>query len=336
MLTYQGSRETPSSWRGSRANSVGLSALDASVRENRGEGPWTPENGMVFDAKEFDPQVTLRYRPTDNHSLFARWAQAFKAGGFDTGVTSINTSLEDLVFDPESAETWEVGSKGNLLDGRARYDVALFWTEFLDFQITVPTGDPDDPFLNVNAGKQRVRGAEFNTTMAVTDQLTLSLAGAFMDGEMVFFPAGGCTTEERVNFQESGCDPDTGRIDRSGQSAPRTPDWKFVLTMDYWMPVLDEYRLNFNAKGYVSDAYITDINGFGQTVMMNRHEDLNLTAGIGDQNDTWEFSVWGRNIFEARRSYNEEFDVLPSGLQSGSMSPSQFFSYGIKFRYNMR
>ena len=94
--------------------------------------------------------------------------------------------------------------------------------------------------------------------------------------------------------------------------------------------------MSFNAKGYISDGYITDINGFSQTVRMDQHEDLNLTLGFGDINDTWELAVFGRNILEARPTYHPEFDILPSGTQSGTMSPSHFFTYGAKFRYNFR
>jgi hypothetical protein len=68
--------------------------------------------------------------------------------------------------------------------------------------------------------------------------------------------------------------------------------------------------------------------------MFNKHEDINTSFSIGDQEDTWTMSVWGRNLLEARQSYNKEFNTLPDGLIGASMSPNNFMSYGVKFRYN--
>jgi outer membrane receptor protein involved in Fe transport len=358
ILDYNGTRRTPTNWRSPETAAVGLFIYPNRTVNTIGG----PRNGRSlrrdpfvsgrvedgvgccdFSSTEFDPQVTLRFRLNNDHSLFGRWAQAFKAGGFDTGVTTINASVDDFRFEPETAETLEFGSKGNLFNGAARYDITLFRTDFNDFQITVPTGDINDPFLNTNAGKQRVSGLEFGYTHALTDQLTMGLAGAIMDGKMKFFPAGGCTPAEARTAAESGCvlddpnDPDDGgTIDRSGEESPKTPDYKFVLSLDYWMPLLDDYKVVGNFKGYVSDGYTTDLNGFSQDVKFNTHEDINLSIGIGDMDDTWNLSVWGRNLLEARQSYNSEFDVLPNGFLGTGMSPSNFLTYGVKFRYNLR
>jgi outer membrane receptor protein involved in Fe transport len=358
IMDYNASRVTPTNWRSPQRAAVGMFVFPnrtvntlGGVRDGRAlrRDPFVTgrvEDGVEccnFDSTEFDPQITLRYRLGNDHSVFARWAEAFKAGGFDTGTTTINRTVDDFRFESESAETYEVGSKGSLWDGRARYDVTLFWTKFNDFQITVPTGNVDDPFLNANAGGQRVRGAEFSFQVAVSDQLTASLAGAWMDGTMTFFPAGGCTNTEARTAPESGCilddpgDPDEGgTIDRSGETSPKTPDYKFVLGVDYWMPLFNDYKLVSTFKGYISDGYLTDVNGFDPIVKFNKHEDINYTLGFGDMEDTWQFSIWGRNLLGARPTFNEEFDVIPNGLTTGSMSPNYFKTYGVKFRYNFR
>jgi outer membrane receptor protein involved in Fe transport len=357
MLDYNSStgRDTPTNWRSPTTQAVGIfiypnRATNTLDGPRRGKGlrrePFRDgrvEDGVGccdFGSKEFDPQITLRYRINDQHSLFGRWAQAFKAGGFDTGVTTINKTVDDFRFDAENAETYEFGSKGNLFDGSARYDITFFQTDFNDFQITVPTGDVNDPFLNANAGKQRVKGIEIGYTHALSDRLTMGLAGAYMDGVMKIFPAGGCTNQEAQTAPGSGCildtpgDPDDGgSIDRSGEKSPKTPDYKLVLSLDYWMPI-GSLKAMWNFKGYVSDGYLTDINGFSKTVMFNKHEDINTSFSIGDQEDTWTMSVWGRNLLEARQSYNKEFNTLPDGLIGASMSPNNFMSYGVKFRYN--
>jgi len=361
VIPWRASRDTPLSWIGSRAAAVGMTIPDPSVRN----GPYGPGNGGDFDDTEFNPQVTIRYRPTENHSLFFRWAESFKAGGFDTGVTSINeecsaalinagvcaTPFDNFRFEGESAETFELGSKGALWDGRARYDVTLFETTFEDLQVASDTGDPDDPFININAGEQRVRGIEFSIIGAVSEQLTLSFAGTLMDGELTDFPNAGCTEDEIANADTGPClnaaeaealfgldddgDPigeDT--INRTGTAAPKTPDWKFVLGLDFETPIWSDYVLAFDAKGYISDGFIIDASGFSKDVMMNEHEDLNLTLGIGPQDGTWQLAVYGRNLLEAREEYNPQFDPRANGTEAAQLSRSDFRSYGLKLRYN--
>jgi hypothetical protein len=54
-----------------------------------------------------------------------------------------------------------------------------------------------------------------------------ALSGAILDGVMTVFPNAPCTEEELEDAEngiENGCDPATELIDRSGQSAPNTPD----------------------------------------------------------------------------------------------------------------
>jgi len=68
------------------------------------------------------------------------------------------------------------------------------------------------------------------------------------------------------------------------------------------MPVLDNFKTTLNFKGYISDGYTTDVNGFSQTVKYNKHEDMNVSLGIGDLEDTWKLTFYGRNLLEARQS----------------------------------
>lgn len=325
-IPYEASRDTPPEWRGSRAQAVGLTAPDPSVRE----GPYFGS----FDTSDFNPQITIRYRPTEDLSFYAKYANSFKAGGFDTGQTSLPDTFEEYAFGPEYADNYELGVKGSLLESRIRYDLTFFDLRISDLQLSSATPDPDSPFLNLNAGEQRVKGAEFSAQMAVTDGLSVSFAGALMDGKMTDYPGAGCTAAELATAPESGCDPETERIDRTGFDAPRTPDYKLVLGADYRKTLGDHYELTFSGKGYVSDGYITDVSGFSKVIMYNRHADLNLSVGFGDSDGHWLASLYGRNLLEARPSYNAEFDVTPDGFISATLGPSAFASYGVKVWYN--
>jgi outer membrane receptor protein involved in Fe transport len=347
-IPYRGDRRAPSSWIGNRAQAVGLMIpVDNEALLGRHEGPFGPDNGGDFSQNEFMPQVTFRYRPNDDHSLFFRYAESFKAGGFDTGVQSIGPRVEDFSFGPESGDTIEFGSKGNLWAGRARYDVTLFQTTFQDFQVQAPTGQLENPFVAINAGEQQVTGLEAGLTLAATDNLTLNVAAAFMDGEFTFFPNAGCNRPELRDAANGPCftpeeaiaagDPQlAGRIDRSGTQSPKTPDYKIVFGVDWVTPIFDGFLLSLNAKGFISDGFITDTSGFDPVLSMDEHEDLNLTVGIGPQNGPWTLSIYGRNLLEPAVTYHPQFEVaeFDDGFVAQHLSRNNFATYGLKFRYN--
>ena len=115
-----------------------------------------------------------------------------------------------------------------------------------------------------------------------------------------------------------------------------------MLTADYRLPVLGSYEFYFNTIGYISDGYILDVESFDQIVKYNQHGDLNLTVGFGDIRGTWVVSVFVRNLFEARPSYNAGYDTFPNGLAGSGddtgvyLGPSSFMTYGLKLEYRFR
>lgn len=85
----------------------------------------------TFDAAQ--PKFTLRYKPTDDLTLYGGWSRGFRSGGFNqTGVGAIAASTGHLgvhdLFQAEIADTWEVGAKSEWLDRRLSVNGALYYT----------------------------------------------------------------------------------------------------------------------------------------------------------------------------------------------------------------
>ena len=296
-------------------------------------GPYLGE----ADQTELNPQIVLRYRPTESMSMYAKYAESFKAAGFNTGQATLPPTIGEYSFGPEYGTNYELGIKGDLLDGRARYTASLFTGKVKDLQLAAATPSADNNLLDFqNAGAQRVRGTEITFDWIPIDQLTLNLAAAIMDGVMLEYTGAACTESEFANPAASGCNTSTvnGSIDRSGTQAPNTPDWKVVLNVDYAWPLANGYEVDFNAKGFASDGYINDTNGFSQVTKYNQHEDLGLSVGFGPQEGAWKVTAFGRNLLEASPSYNAEFDLTPEAIQSPVVYRSSYTSYGLSFRYN--
>jgi outer membrane receptor protein involved in Fe transport len=306
--------------------------------ERRDEADGVEKNDATRKETHFDPQAVLRFRPTDDISLYAKYAEAFKAGGFEVELKS-TPQPEDFVFGNEKSKIYEAGVRGTFLDGRARGGITAFYNTVNNLQIgttlslatVTATGVAS---ATVNAGKLRVQGIEADGNYAVSDRMTLSFNGAIYDGEMVNFDNAGCTDAE-LEFGECD-DPDEETTDRSGEKLPRLPSWVFTLGADYWMPVLDGYKMTFDGRFKYSDGYSTNIESFDKEVQMPTHTDLNMSIGVGDLDDTWEVAIYGRNLLEPRVKYYPEFDVSPGPILYETISSTSFMTYGVQLRYNYR
>lgn len=334
------------------------------TREPVTYGPWVNSPAGLgpyrdtYKDTNFDPQVVLRYRLSEDTSLYAKWARAFKGGGFDTSEKSLPTTFDNYSFDSEHAENFEIGAKGSLLEGSVRYDVDLFQQTMTDLQVETALVfvNPTTGLLesggsySSNAGEQRTRGVDFDLSWSVTDRLTTGLAGSLMDGVFIKYESAGCNDYEVVNAASNDCltpaesaalfngsTAAAGTIDRSGQKAPRTPDWKFVLNLDYWHPIFDQYKATFNTLVAYTAGHMTDALSFTEVIKYDDFANWNLNVGVADLDDVWQVSVWGRNLLGARLKYFPEFDVARVGFQNDyGLGIRSYPTYGVQMQYNFR
>ena len=116
-------------------------------------------------------------------------------------------------------------------------------------------------------------------------------------------------------------------------------DYEIVYIFD---SELDEEKINEKLERYhrlltgTDGGEVTAVENFSLEVKMNTHADMNLKLGFGDMNDTWNVSVYGRNLLEPIPSYNVEYDIAPNPLRTGGLSASMLMSYGVQMQYNYR
>ena len=143
---------------------------------------------MVLDPTAYDgevrtetwgawqPKFTLRYKPTDNWTLYTDWSRGFRSGGFNqTGVGAVAAAsgikgVSDT-FNAEIADTYELGIKGDMLDHRLSVDADVFHTHSDNGYFFVYLSENSTQNLgNLNA---TYKGAEFQITAYPTEHLQL-------------------------------------------------------------------------------------------------------------------------------------------------------------------
>ena len=121
-------------------------------------------------------RAAIAYKPRSNGTIY-----------FDAGTSSnpsaeaLSLSVANVNLDPEKNRTFEVGTKWELLDNKLALRAALFRTE----KINAREPDPNDPSLNVLAGKQRVQGGEIEASGTITTFWNINLAYSYLDGRLI-------------------------------------------------------------------------------------------------------------------------------------------------------
>ena len=102
----------------------------------------------------FTPTVGLQYDFTDDVMAYVKYSKGFKSGGWTTRLSQPISDGSQAEFEPEFAETYELGLKSELFDNRLLMNIAVFTTDYKDIQLNFQEGA--SPVLH-NAGDATIR-----------------------------------------------------------------------------------------------------------------------------------------------------------------------------------
>ncbi len=106
------------------------------------------------------PYVNLSYQLTEGLMGYATFSQGYKSGGYTQRIFPPEESLPN--FDPEFVDSYELGFKYEGWDSRLRTNVAVYFNDYTDLQLSVATPDRVGPFVT-NAGDAEIWGFEFES-----------------------------------------------------------------------------------------------------------------------------------------------------------------------------
>ena len=177
---------------------------------------------------------------------------------------------ETTYYKPETAWNYELGTHLSFLDGRLKADLAAFWIETRDLQIS-QMAESGMGRVTINAGKSRSRGIEASLWAAVTDALTVNASYGFTHAMATLQDADGNDLRVRVPF------------------APRhTASFATSYT--------------WHTRGWLQDITLAAIGkGMGR-IYWTRENDISqpfyalLDARLTLRHSDLELSLWGNNL----------------------------------------
>lgn len=120
----------------------------------------------------FSPRVGLVYKPIQPVSLYASYSESFSQ--------NIGTTFEGSLFKPSSGTQYEVGVKGDFLNGKLSSTLALYQLTLSN----VLTTDPNHSTYSIATGEQRSRGIELNVTGEILPGWNVIASYAYTDGQV--------------------------------------------------------------------------------------------------------------------------------------------------------
>jgi iron complex outermembrane receptor protein len=201
--------------------------------------------------------ISLQQKFSPRSMVYATYARGYAPKVFNTGIYSGGNAAAPVTPLPATGQEhinhFEVGLKGSFLDQRLTTNAALFYTEYLDYQVQTSAsiaGNPAPIEELDSAGKAKTEGLEFDTAFAATDMLRIDFSAAYINARFVDYKNAPCWGNAVIQTVALGCHPDAavpGQSiqDVSGQTMPDSPRFKETLGVEQRVGLGGDYDMVF-------------------------------------------------------------------------------------------
>ena len=278
----------------------------------------------VKDFTDTSVRAGAEYRFADNVMGYVSYSEGFKSGGWTTRLSFPHMTIEAnppqnpdrLDFDPETATSYEIGVKSELLDRRVMLNTALFTTDYENIQVLVQQGISP---VFANAGDGDISGLEVELTGVLTDRFSLTGSLGYLDAEYTRLDPG--------IVPLSVLNPET--LDLNDKFI-NTPDLSYSLGGEYRFPLQAGGDLSVRLDYIYKDEIANDI--MNNALLVQDEIDLvNLALSYTPAGGNWSLSFGGRNLTDERYIMSG-FRNDGGGVTSANYSrPKEWFA---AFRFN--
>jgi iron complex outermembrane receptor protein len=237
----------------------------------------------------FTPSGTISFRWSDAVMTYVRYAEGFKGGGWNSHFNA-NPPPEPPArlalfqpFDPETAESTEVGAKLDLFDRSLRINLAAFSTDYTDLQLTYRLGAA--PYLT-NTGAASIDGGEIEWSWALG-------GGWFFDGGVGYL-------DTSIDTLVVIIDPVTGLNAASGinvgNKLPFSPEWQGNAGLAYDWVMANDWTLRPRVDVYYQDTTFFDAINTTEIAQLESVTLWNASLTLQSPDDAWSLTAAINNI----------------------------------------
>ena len=251
--------------------------------------------------QDWQPKVTLTYKPDRDVTIYGGYSRGFRSGGFNqtgVGAEAINNAIVGVgdIFQAETADTFEVGMKTKL--GPVQINAAAYTTKSENSYFFVFLAQSSTQNLG-NIPEVRLNGFEIDATARILPYFDVNAAFGFTDSSIEAFP-----------------DPSV-----IGNEAPQIARSTLNLGAQYSGPLAG--RVDLLARADYRRIGRTWWEPFNTT---SRDPVDLVDARLGIKIDNLAITAFAQNLFD--KTYNAEFS--PGGFVFRAR-PRRF---GVEVRYD--
>jgi len=275
---------------------------------------------------KFNPSATLQFEPNSTLQFYARAANGFKSGIFNSA--GVNTTP----VNPQTAWQYELGAKASI-SRQLAINLAVYKSREKGVQIAARDPITGATFLQ-NAASTKNTGAEIEIQAQPIPGFTVQAGAAYSRAKFDEFPAASATIPQTaVNPVPAtacilGSGPPLGGnrtviCDVSGNPVPRTPRFTFSLNPAYRF-ALGGGEVTLSGSYYRQSSYYWDVL---KRVREPAYSMVNARAAWAP-NSNLEFALWGRNLSNAH-----PFISFASSATADNVIVARPRTYGVEVQF---
>jgi iron complex outermembrane recepter protein len=260
---------------------------------------------------EVTPKLGLELQLTDDALLYVSYAKGYKSGGFNarplSGIAEVQTP-----YDPEIVDSYEVGAKTRWWDRRVTANLAAFFNDYTDMQLTI-NATPQN-FVR-NAGEAEIKGAELEIVARLAQGFDVNMAAGYLDAKYTELDPQLATLNPPLTVNKE---------------LVKAPEWTFSAGM--------QYRFGLGAGEIVLRgdwAYKSKVfhDVFNDARLAQDAFDLfNAYAAFITSNRQWEIAVFGTNLSDERYRVSGNSSA-GFGLAESTFSPPREWGATLRYRF---
>ncbi|MEH3107019.1 MAG: TonB-dependent receptor [Sphingomonas fennica] len=275
----------------------------------------------VYDGDRVDYRANVQYQWTPEVMTYAQVSTGFKGGGINPRPFN---PAQVVPFNPETLTAYEGGIKTTLFDRKMRFNLAGYYSDYKDIQLTLLScpqfGGPGPCAAPQNAGNARIAGGEAEVSYRPVAGLMLDAALSYIDFKYknINPAAGGPTNPAGVQL---------------GDVPPFTPKWKWSAGASYDIDLADAGTLTPRIDAnFQSSVFTNAANGRLNLIRSYTLANARLTW----RNDGGDLEISGEvtNLFD-KYYLLTSFDLTDagSGIVNGQPGRPREWAVTVKKRF---
>ncbi len=233
-----------------------------------------------LDEENVSWRLAVNYQPTSSVLVYGSISRGAKAGS--TPVNAANIASQNAPAKQELLTAYEVGLKAGLFERRVQANVAAFYYDYEDKQISTYFKDPIYTALArlQNIPTSEAYGVDGDVTWRATSNLTVIAAGTALHTEIKGYTG--------INAAGLAASYD-------GKPFLYSPKFQGSLTALYKRDLTENLGLQAALNLRHQSKSHADLEGDPRFAIPS-YSLLNGSIGIHSLDDKWELSLWGRNL----------------------------------------